>query len=88
VTGTVVSGPVVTNFSGAPGTLVTATVSCPASKTIVAGGSNLNAPHSGKVALLSSYATSTKTWTAVGIVLLQLLPGEHLTVQAVVICSG
>ena len=72
------------------GTLVTATVTCPAGKVALGGGARTtvsNGLTEASVALRSSYPSATDTWTAVAVITAGLPLFATATVTPYVLCS-
>ncbi|HMC56145.1 MAG TPA: hypothetical protein VKH19_13275 [Gemmatimonadaceae bacterium] len=86
--------------NAANSTIVTATASCPAGKSLFGGGGRVvtsNGTNPGKVAIQQSYPSAATTWTAVGVVtqdggngasVTSLGAGVTMDVTAYVICSS
>ncbi|HEY8501949.1 MAG TPA: hypothetical protein VIL21_04640 [Solirubrobacterales bacterium] len=73
------------------GAQVTATVDCPAGKTLLGGGARVT-PAGGaskqSVTLAESYPSDSDTWTAVGTVIGTMSGGNKLSVEPYVVCSA
>jgi hypothetical protein len=86
-----VVGTPVTSAANAPqNTLVTATATCPSGKVLLGGGAQVTttATQKSRTALVSSYASSTTVWTAIGVVATGALgSGNTMTVTAYALCS-
>jgi hypothetical protein len=71
-------------------TLVTATATCPAGTVLLGGGASVTTTQAQKerAQLVSSYPSSTTTWTAIGVVAIgNLNGGNTMTVTAYALCS-
>jgi hypothetical protein len=70
---------------------VTATASCAPGKVLLGGGAEVTTDDAGyplRAVLVSSFPSSTTTWTAVGMVNdSNLGGGKHLTVEPYALCS-
>ena len=73
------------------GTTVTASASCPAGHVLRSGGASVqtsNGDNAGRAVLSQSYASSTTTWTAVGVVAgANLSADESLDLVTVALCD-
>jgi hypothetical protein len=86
----VVGTPVVSAPATPRQTLVTATATCPAGKTLLGGGGHITttANQKDRAVLVSSYPSTTGTWTVIGVVAVGNLPaGRTMTVTAHALCS-
>jgi hypothetical protein len=84
VTGT----PVTSSANAAAGTQTTATATCGVGKVLLGGGARITATGQiQRVALATSYPSTTTTWTATGTVLTTLTGGNTFTVTAYGLCS-
>jgi hypothetical protein len=86
VTGT----PATSAANAARNTTVTATATCPAGKVLLGGGGVVTTTVAQKerAYLTASYATSTTTWTAIGVVGISALgAGQTMTVTASAFCT-
>jgi hypothetical protein len=86
-----VVGDTVTTAGGAnKGTVVTSTASCAPGKVVLGGGANVTTTDTNRNrgVLVSSYPSSTSTWTAIGVVGdSNLANGKTTSVTAYVLCS-
>ena len=77
--------------NAARNTLTTATANCPAGTVLLAGGAEVTttATQKERAPLVSSYASSATTWTAIGVVAIARLGGANtMTVTAQAICTA
>jgi hypothetical protein len=70
-------------------TLVPATVDCPPTTVLLGGGAHITTDFDQKerVVLVSSYPSSTTTWTAIAVLTANLGNNNSLTVTAYALCS-
>jgi hypothetical protein len=71
---------------------VTATVSCPAGKTLLGGGGRVfkasGSPAASQFVLSESYPSASNTWKAVGTIISSLSSGQRMGVEAYAVCSA
>lgn len=87
---TAVSAPVVVSAMDPPvGTAITASASCPAGQTLLAGGAQVTGPAAvGKsVMLRSSYPSSSTTWRTVAVVMAPLGITDQVTLHPYALCG-
>jgi hypothetical protein len=81
----------VSSAANAPaGTIVTASVSCPAGTVVLGGGARVTvsaATQNQRVVLRASYPSSTTAWTAEAIVITTLTGGNTGRITPYVLCS-
>jgi hypothetical protein len=86
-----VIGTTTTSAGGASrGTLVTSTADCATGKVILGGGAQVITTDTnlGRAVLVSSYPSSTTTWTAIGVVTdANLGNGKTISATAYALCS-
>ena len=87
---TLVAGTTVTSSPSAlKGVQVTSTATCGAGKVLLGGGSRVTTNDTvlSRAVMVSSYPSSTTTWTAIGVVSENLTTGKTMSVTAYALCS-